>query len=343
MKLPEPEKLPSGKWRVRVMIDGKSHSKTCRTRKECKDWLIQMKAGIDVPEKSDETVGELVDTYIEERGQILSPSTSRGYKMIRKNHFQNIMDKKVQDVDWQKAVNAEAKDNSGKTVRNAFVLVKAAVESGGYDVPRVTMPRVEQKEKQFLQPDEVLKLIDVVKGKKIEMEVLLAIHGLRRSEAFALRKKDIYDGYIHIRRTWVRGTDGMVERNDTKTSASKRDVPVLIPRLQELVDKIEDPDERLVKSSFAGSWISIQCLCEANGLPVISLHNLRHSFASLCYYLRIPELEAARLGGWSDITVMRKVYTHLADKEKAASKSKLEEFFRGKNVANTKEKPSSGA
>ena len=46
MKVPEPRKLPSGSWFVRVMIDGKSISITKPTKKECQAEAVALKTGI---------------------------------------------------------------------------------------------------------------------------------------------------------------------------------------------------------------------------------------------------------------------------------------------------------
>jgi integrase len=58
------------------------------------------------------------------------------------------------------------------------------------------------------------------------------------------------------------------------------------------------------------------------------MHGLRHSFASLSYFLGIPEAETMRLGGWSDPSVMRKIYTHLASTLKTDARTRLQAFFR---------------
>ena len=178
-----------------------------------------------------------------------------------------------------------------------------------------------------MQPNQIQTLIAAVRGKDIEMEVLLALHGLRRSELYALKKKNIQDGKILVRGAVVPSENGLIYKETNKSKESKRDVPIIIPRLQELVDAIEGEEEPLCKTSFARSWVKIKRVCRENNLPEMSLHGLRHSFASLCYHLGISEMETMRLGGWSDVNVMRKIYTHLAEEDKIAAENKLKGFF----------------
>ena len=59
----------------------------------------------------------------------------------------------------------------------------------------------------------------------------------------------------------------------------------------------------------------------------MGVHGLRHSFASLAYHLQIPEKIAMEIGGWSDDGTMRKIYTHLAQKDIADRAKDFSNFF----------------
>lgn len=332
MKLPKPRKLDSGNWFVRLMINGKRISHTAPTKKECDEWMLKMKSshvdGHGIIHIETATIGDIMDSYIDSRTHVLSPSTIRGYRMVRNNHWQFIIDKHPSAIkNWQSVVNDEAKKYSSKTVKNAWGVLSASLRAVGYSVPDVRLPQIVPVEKEFLEPSQIHILIDAVKGKDIEMEVLLALHGLRRSEAFALTKKNIVNGQILVRGAIVSGEEGLVHKETNKSNTSRRDVPIVIPRLQELVDSRPDTDDPLCRTSFARSWVKIKRVCKENDLPELSLHGLRHSFASLCYHLGIQEMEAMRLGGWSDLNVMRKIYTHLAKEDKIAAENKLKDFF----------------
>ena len=71
----------------------------------------------------------------------------------------------------------------------------------------------------------------------------------------------------------------------------------------------------------------INQVCRANGLPEVGLHGLRHSFASLAYHLQIPEMIAAEIGGWNDLSTMHNIYTHLAQKDIEKRSQDFADYF----------------
>jgi len=332
VKLPRAKKLKSGNWRVQIMIDGERMSYTAPTKKECDRWLLSLKShhadGYGIIHSENATVGSIMDAYIDSRTNVLSPSSIRGYRMIRKNHWKSIEKKTISSVkNWQTVINEESKSYGAKTIKNAWGLLRASLKFVNHPVPNIRLPQIVPVEKEFLQPDQIQVLVHAVRETDIEMEVLLGLHGLRRSELFALTKKNIKDGKILVRGAVVTSEDGIVYKETNKSNSSRRDVPIIIPRLQELVDSVSEDNEPLCHTSFARLWVKLKRICQQNDLPEISMHGLRHSFASLCYHLGIPELETMRLGGWSDLTVMRKIYTHLAEEDKRQSENKLKDFF----------------
>ena len=66
-------------------------------------------------------------------------------------------------------------------------------------------------------------------------------------------------------------------------------------------------------------------------LPVISLHCLRHSFASLAYHLKWGILTTMKLGGWSTPDCVQKIYTHLSSREENDDIKTMKEFFNPEN------------
>ena len=89
MRLPEPKKLPSGNWRIQVLVDGKRVGRTFPTKEEAEYWAAGLKTKIMEENRSPwkMTVGAAVDRYIESKSSILSPSTVLGYKRTKKRLF----------------------------------------------------------------------------------------------------------------------------------------------------------------------------------------------------------------------------------------------------------------
>ena len=67
-------------------------------------------------------------------------------------------------------------------------------------------------------------------------------------------------------------------------------------------------------------------------LPMVGTHGLRHSFASLAYYLEVPEKVTMEIGGWADDQTMRRIYTHIAQADVKRYEQAFSGFFANKNA-----------
>lgn len=333
IKIPKATQLPSGSWRCQVCINGRRYSFVEDTEEEAvRVAMLKKLSGSRHPGDALKvyeqiTVSEAIDHYISERSNVLSPSTIKAYRSMQRHRFQTVMNRKVSDnINWQAVVNEEAKTVTAKTLKNAWGLITSAYGSLGLSTGEIRLPQVMKNEHEFLQPDQIKTFVSAVHGHRFETAYLLGLHGLRRSEICAVRKESVKDGYIHVVGSKVYDEHGnLIERKENKTSASNRSVPVLIPRLSELIDQCDT--EYLCPYNPSSLCHPLNTICRNNELPEIGLHGLRHSFASLCYHLGISEMQCMNLGGWSDINVMRKIYTHLANEDKIDAENKLRNFF----------------
>jgi len=332
MKIPKARRLVSGEYMIQLRLGGQSIVVKDRSLRSCQRKAELVKAqhrnGARVSKATGEnmTLLQAIDKYIADRDGVLSPSTIRGYNAIKRNRFAAVMNRQIKTVkSWQAVVNDESKVVSPKTVKNAWGLVHSVLTAAGFSVDSVVTPAQPRYIRPYLDPDEIKPFLSAIRGDKCEMAALLALHSLRRSELLAVDKNDVSGGRIAVRGAIVRGESGMVARDQNKTETSTRIVPIFIPRLQELVDAA--PPGKLVSIKPDVICTRLKELAEANNLSPVTLHSLRHSFASLCYSLRLSEMETMRLGGWSDTGTMRKIYTHLAERDKRASEDKLTAFF----------------
>lgn len=325
MIIPKAVKLPSGNWRIQLKLKGKSINVLKPTKAECERAALLIKAeyknGI-YKKTSDITVSEAIDLYIDKRSNVLSPSTIKGYRSIQRNYFQSIMNDKAAEIDLQRAVNEESKVHSAKTVKNAYGLIRAVISDAGIEVKEARLPQVVRNERPFLNPDEIKMFLEVIKGEECELAALLALHSLRRSEILALTSSDIKDGFIYVNKSAVEGEHGLVTKKTNKNSSSNRIIPVMIPRIYEIM-----PKGLLVTHSPDTLGKQINRVCRKHGLPEVGVHGLRHSFASLAYYMGLSELETMKIGGWSDKNTMHNIYTHVYDKSLERKTNRLTEFF----------------
>ena len=326
MRVPKITKLPSGSFRAQVQVNGRRVSVTAESRKDVEREIYRLKLKNRVI--SDITLSDAISLYIDSRSNILSPSTVRGYEIIRRNRFKSVMDRQIRDIsraEWQRVVNAEARLVAPKTLINSWGLVKAVLVENDADPGVVRLPIAIQKERAFLEPAVIKQFLQAIRGHKYEIAFLACLHGLRASEMLALDKCDI-DEEIRVYKAVVPGPDHKpVLKMMTKNETSTRRVPVFIPRLTELVSVA--PEGRLVTAAPLTLNRQLKKICHYNGLPVVSLHELRHSFVSLMYYLQISEAQAMQFGGYADIQTMRKIYTHLSHEETENAKAKLVAFI----------------
>lgn len=332
MKIAKPRKQASGLFVINLRLNGKNVSVHGETEAECRRNAVAVKAnhltGRILVGKCDLTVTQAIDNYINKRPK-LSPSTVRGYKSIQKNVFTPVMHTKLADVDWQKAIDDDA--HKPKTIRNAWGLIASVLAENNLPVPKTRLPASVARERPFLQPDDIPVFLKAINGTECELAALLGLHSLRRSEILDVTYGDIdlKRNVIHVRGAAVVGEDNnVVHKKTNKNASSTRDVPIMIPRLSELVEQGGRKNgDYLVTCHPNTIWREVNSICRRNNLPEVGCHGLRHSFVSLAYHLGWNELTTMKIAGYSDYQTMRKIYTHLAEADKNLAVSNMKAFF----------------
>lgn len=335
MKVPEPRQLPSGSWFIQMRLGGQSVPVTEPTRAACIRTAQLIKAehvaGKRQIRRSEHSVGELIDAYIAKYKAVLSPSTVRNYEGIRRNRFPSVMELKPEAVrDWQKVINAELQTCSEHTVMNGWGLVSAAMKDAKIPVPDVKLAQVPENELSYLEPEEIPLFLAVAKGDPCELEMLLELHGLRASEAQQVVRADQIDlrrEIINVRGAVVRGPDGFVQKKTNKSKAGTRTVPILIPRLIELVREYRSRGEALPIHGPTMVLDHVHKICAAAGVTDVTNHGLRRSLATLAYSEGITEHVLMSWGGWRDAATMHKIYIKCAARDKASAERGLKSFF----------------
>lgn len=329
IKIPEPRQMPSGRWIITLRKEGVSITKD--TAEECRTEAKAIRMGIIEAAKYPDriTLGAAVDKYISERSSVASPSTIRGYKTIRRSHFPSIMDTPISCIfSWQTAINDDAKHFSAKTVHNAWGLITSVLKSYGYPIPTVSLPQVIKKERPFLEPDEIRVFVSVIANTSVAVPALLALSSLRRSEVCAMRWENLTPDKILVQGAAVYDENNNVVYKETnKNASSRREIPVFIPQLKELIEKNTGRTGLIYTYKPNTLQQQVDRICRENNIPAVGLHGLRHSFASLAYSLGLSEKVTMAIGGWSDFSTVRSVYTHLAKKDMKDSVKLLSDFY----------------
>ena len=330
VSVPKPHQLPSGSWRI--YLEREKQSITADTPDDCilqatayrEQWEIDEAAGLHIPPPRVITLHSILGNYIASREPIRSPSTIDGYNNILRNRFKDYMDLDVHVIDFQQMINDEAEIVSAKTVRNAWGLVSSALKESNTPFKPPALPRVARHDRSWLTYGQINTFLTAIRGSEYEVASLLALHSLRKSELLGLRFSDYDAGkqIIHVRGALLRTVNGYVYSKLNKTDTSSRDVPIIIPRLADLLNNIinnnsicshSQSSQYIVSVPKDNIYKEINNTCIKAGLPPVGIHGLRHSFASLAYHLGWKKMSTMQIGGWHNSKVLDEIYTHNAD------------------------------
>ena len=337
MKIPKIERLPSGSYFCRLRLNGESIPITAETEAECENIAIltkaEWKAGRSCIKRTpkETTLQQALDKYNDKRKSTLSPSTLRQYKIYAKNRFPDYRQMKLSQIKWQDMIDDELRLVSEKTVKNAWSLVSSSLRSIGYPVPKVNLAKTAVSDLAFLQPEEFKPFLKDLEGRSFEIPVLLALQGLRVSELRGLKwdNVDLKNNIIFVQGAKIRGPDGEVEKKTNKNRQSSRYVPIMIPRLLTLLNAAEDKTGYVVHINEGNLLDDVKRTCKRAKVTMCTTHDLRRSFASLCFYLQIPSKQIQEWGGWKDDRVLNAIYIKLSNTSKTESKTKFTKFFTG--------------
>lgn len=146
--------------------------------------------------------------------------------------------------------------------------------------------------------------------------LLVAKTGMRFSEALALTPKDF--DYAHqslsINKTWnYKGDGGFMP---TKNKSSVRKIQIdwqLVIQFSELLKGMPEDKPIFAKEKVYNSTVNgiLERYCKALNIPVISIHGLRHTHASLLLFAGVSIASVARRLGHASMTTTQKTYLHI--------------------------------
>ncbi len=330
------EKLPSGNYRIRVYDKTTNTRKsfTADTKAEVKLLAAEWENGIKEKAKPRKlTLDEAVREYIESKENVLSPSTVRGYEIIRRNAlgaFGKMLIMDITEKDLQKWISSNAKRYKPKGIKNQFGLVTATLRQNKIDLDlrSIKLPEAQKYEPNIPTEQEIAKILTIVEGTNVELPVTIAVTlGLRQSEIAALKWSD-YDGeYLFIHAAKVPDKHNkLIEKDTTKSKASTRLLEVDAV-LKERLDRAERTSEYISTMQPNSILKRFQQLCEQNGLPHFTMHGQRHGNASLMLAQGVPDKYAMERLGQSSPNMIKNVYQHLYDSKKKEISQTMSDKF----------------
>lgn len=314
------EKRPNGSYRVRMTENGHTYSVTFPYKPTEKEAYKALRDKIDNPTGKYDTLKFSVaaEKYIDNKSNVLSPSTIKGYTAVLRNlpkWFRDTLLKNIDQECVQQLINDLSAEKTPKTIRNIHGFISAVL--GTYSpsvVLSTTLPQKTRNKAHIPTQNEVKKLLEHAEPTEYYVPIYLATLGLRRGEICALTLDDLSDeNVLTISKDLVQNKDSVyVLKNTPKTDASNR--TIILPN--ELADRIR-------KQGYVYKYYpnAIDNYLRRNlpklGIETFSLHKLRHFFASYAHDQGFSDAVIQALGGWETDHVMKEVYRHALEQEQA--------------------------
>lgn len=240
---------------------------------------------------------------------------------------------------------------SAKTVLEHHRLISTVLEQALKEglvavnvAKRATLPKVERKEVNYFQPDQLAAIREALEHEPLKWKALvhmLLITGARRGEVLGLkwRNVDFENSRVYICNSVLYSADIGVYESTPKTEKSKR--YIYLPReTMELLRKYRawQDGERLrlegyyldrgfVFAQDNGAPMHpdsvtdyLKKLSRRYGLPHLNPHAFRHTMASMLYYNGVDSVSISKRLGHAQVSTTANIYAHViesADKKNA--------------------------
>lgn len=330
--------------RARVIID--TVAANASTPQEEVKILKELAAGVYDNGPGPILFGEFYNRWFNSK-QDLKDSTKVSYEHTYRNYilpeFSNRYIDSITPLEVQEWVDKLVQNGlSPGTVSKCFRYFRTAMKQAEAwemiskaPTIKINLPRVPKEEFSFLETQQMLQAIQAARIPERYLFATLGMSGLRLGEALALRWKDVdFKGCcIKVNRAWSYH-GGFSE---PKTPTSRRAVP-LVDSLSNLLGELyhfagrPDPEELLFSvngetpldpSNVRRRFDEALRLAE---LPEVTIHSLRHSYASLMLAKGASIKALQHALGHASATMTLNTYAHLIkeDIETATKKAELE-------------------
>lgn len=249
------------------------------------------------------------------------------------------------------SLDAKERTLSGKTIREYHRLIHTvldqAVKEGLVAVnvaDRSTPPKVEQKDVNYFQPEQVAAIREALEEEPIKWRTLvhlLLITGCRRGEVLGLKwdKVDFTSNQAYICNNILYSADVGIYEDTPKTERSKRYVSLPTETIQLLRQyRAWQSAERLRLGEYyqdqgfvfaqdnggpmhpdsVTTWLSR--FSKRHGLPHVNAHAFRHTMASMLYFNGADSVSISKRLGHAQVSTTANIYAHVieaADKKNA--------------------------
>ncbi|WP_370326023.1 tyrosine-type recombinase/integrase [Euzebya sp.] len=329
------------RWRARYRDPaGRERSKTFKRKLDAERHLVSVEARMlqgewTDPERGRTTVAEWAPKWLDSK-RALKPKTRYTYESLLRKvtaHLGGYPLAKLDRLAVETFVSQlEAEGLSASRVRQCHMMLGAMLDAAvasrilTHNVARgVELPRLRPARRRFLDQDQVRRLADAVGPDVRPLILTLAYGGLRWGEALAVRRRgcDLDRRRLHITESVVEIGSRQVWGPPKTHRVRSVQLPAFVcDELQAVLADLDDDAETLIFTTpYGATWSATDfrdrvwkpALAAAGLDDTLTVHELRHTAASLLIAAGAgPKSIQAQLGH-STITTTFDVYGHLFD------------------------------
>lgn len=281
---------------------------------------------------------ELLSTYFERWISIYKEGSIRKVTMdkykLSLTWIKKLVPKlRICDLDritYQQLLNDYAKEHERQTTMDFHHHLKAAILDAVDDglinrdptrkvIIKGKVPRI--KKKKYLNQFELHTLLKSLHlGEEISYDwllLLIAKTGIRFSEAIALTPNDFDFSHqtLSITKTWDYKNGGGFQPTKNKSSVRKIQIDwMLVSQFSALTKDLPENKPIFVENNkIFNSTVNyvLERRCIEAGVPVITVHGLRHTHASLLLFGEVSIASVAKRLGHSSMNTTEKTYLHI--------------------------------
>ena len=216
---------------------------------------------------------------------------------------------------------------------------------------KATLPKVQKKEVNYFQPEQVEAIRDALEDEPIKWRALvhmLLITGARRGEILGLKwdKVDFDGNRVHICNNVLYSPDVGIYEDSPKTATSNRYITLPLETMKLLRQyRAWQAGERLRLGAYyenqdfvfsqdngkpmhpdsVTDWL--KKFSKRHGLPHINPHAFRHTMASMLYFNGVDSVSISKRLGHAQVSTTANIYAHVMEEADQRNADILADMF----------------
>lgn len=317
-------KNKKGLWVQQVTINGKRRVFSAKNKK---DLLFKLST---LPDRNKTPLNKVADEWIRDIETRVTFNTMKGYNAAYKKIVAFWENAPMEEITPQQVTSwLNSFDLAQKTIKNILLVFRqiydyAYVNYGVQNNPSLHLrsPKGKGKKERDYPTAEDIRIVNENVDRPFGLMAYMALYtGLRRGELCALTWNDIdfENKTIKVNKSIYWTDDHIPHVKEPKTSAGIREVP-LMDSLAELLEPLKKRPTDKVFGDLHSYQIDkgMDRYRRETGLGV-TLHGLRHGFASILYKNNVDIKTAAYVLGHAQTSTTLEIYTHLMEEDKLRS------------------------